>query len=187
MGLAHTILVDELSRAFATVRWVLEGIDDSDCYWEPATPSWSVRTRKDAGPGWGTGDWVCEDEWPQPDPLPITTIAWRLAHLSAWTDVYHDWTFTEDRPTLAGFEVPEGRDGLVAWLCAAQDRFAETVADLDEPQLTALRPVHWGPDFPVHQLISVITTEHVHHGAEIALLGDLRRGRARIQPPPTTA
>ena len=38
--------------------------------------------------------------------LPVTTIAWRVIHLAAWTDIYRDWTFGDTRPRLGDFEVP---------------------------------------------------------------------------------
>jgi hypothetical protein len=80
--------------------------------------------------------------------------------------------------------VPGTRDGLTGWLHSAQDRFSNAVAALDDSDLAALRPAHWGPQLPVHHLISTIAVEHIHHGAEIGVLRDLHRGHARVQPPP---
>jgi hypothetical protein len=71
-------------------------------------------------------------------------------------------------------------------LYTAQDRFSESVALLEEEELAELRPAHYGPLLPIHRLVSVIAVEHIHHGAEIGLLRDLRRGHARVQPPPVT-
>lgn len=184
VALAKELLEAALRRSFDNAGWLLEDVGDEDCFWEPATPCWSVRARDAASAGWGTGEWVCEDTWPPPDPLPITSIAWRIAHLAAWTDIYRNWTFEDQRLGLRGLEVPGTRDALVAWLHLAQDRFFEAVGALDEPDLLALRPAHWGPKLPVHQLVSTIAVEHTHHGAEIGLLRDLHRGHARVQPPP---
>jgi hypothetical protein len=184
MALAKESLGGVLRTSFDNVRWLLEDVDDGDCFWEPATPCWSVRGRNDAGAGWGTGDWVCEDTWPPPDPLPITSIAWRMAHLAAWTDIYRNWTFQDQTLGLRRFEVPGDRDGLAEWLYTAQDRFSESVALLEEEELAELRPAHYGPLLPIHRLVSGIAVEHIHHGAEIGLLRDLRRGHARVQPPP---
>jgi DinB superfamily len=184
MALAAGMLGSMLRRSFDDLRWLLEDVDEEDCFWEPAEPCWSVRRRADAGMAWGTGAWVCEDAWPAPDPLPLTTIAWRLAHLAAWTDVYRSFAFDEDRLDLLGFDVPGTRDGLVAWLRAAQERLGAQVDALDDAELAELRPAYFGPPRPLHRLISTMVVEHTHHGAEIGLLRDLRRGHARLRPPP---
>ena len=184
MAHASEVLGSLLTKSFVNVRWVLEDVDDEDCFWEPAEQCWSVRRREDAGRAWGTGVWVCEDAWPPPDPLPITTIAWRMAHLAAWTDVYRSWTFEDQSLDLLHAEVPGTMDGLSAWLCSAQDRFRAHVDGLDEAELSELRPAHYGPHLPIHRLVSTMASEHTHHGAEIGLLRDLRRGHARVQPPP---
>jgi hypothetical protein len=184
VALAVQVLDAVLAKSFDSLRWLLEDIGDDDCFWEPGDPCWSVRRREDATVGWGTGAWVCEDRWPPPDPLPLTTIAWRMAHLAAWTDIYRNWTFEDQTLGLLDFDVPGTRDGLAAWLFAGQDRFRAEVATLDDTQLGELRPAHWGDLVPTHDLVSAIAVEHIHHGAEIGLLRDLRRGHARVQPPP---
>lgn len=81
------------------------------------------------------------------------------------------------------FEVPGTRDGLAEWLHSAQGRFRAAVEALDDAELVELRPAHYGPHLPIHRLVSGIAVEHIHHGAEIGLLRDLRRGHARVQPP----
>ncbi len=82
--------------------------------------------------------------------------------------------------------MPGTRDGLAEWLNGAQDRFLAAVDELTEAELVELRPAHWGQHVPVHALVSTIAREHIHHGAEIGLLRDLRRGHARLQPPPVS-
>lgn len=186
MALAAPLLASMLRRSFDDLRWLLEDVDDEDCFWEPAAGCWSVRRREDAGRAWGAGDWVCEDAWPPPDPLPLTTIAWRLAHLAAWTDVYRSHAFDEDRFDLMDFEASGTRDGLVASLVAAQDRLIEKVGAVDDAQLNELRPAYLGPPRSLHALITSMIHEHTHHGAEIGLLRDLRRGHARLQPLPAS-
>lgn len=187
MTLAPQLVGSSLRTSFGNLRWLLDDVDDEDCFWEPGERCWSVRRREDAGRAWGAGVWVCEDAWPSPDPLPLTTIAWRLAHLAAWTDVYRSVAFDEERVDLMDADVPGARDGLVAWLCAAQDRLVAKVDALDEADLVELRPAYFGPPRPLYDLISTMVIEHTHHGAEIGVLRDLRRGHARTRPlPPPT-
>ncbi len=84
---------------------------------------------------------------------------------------------------LPQLEVPGSCDGLAEWLFAAQDRFLSAVVSLDDANLSELRPAHYGPHLPIHQLVSTMAFEHVHHGAEIGVLRDLRRGHAQMPPP----
>lgn len=173
----------QLHNAITDVRWVVDGLSDQEFFWEPVTPCWSIRRREDAVPGWGTGAWVCEDGWPPPDPVPVTTIGWRIVHLSAWTDVYRDWTFGRARLSLADLHVPGSATEAIRWLHQTQDDFAAQVAGLADTDLRQLRPTHYGTELSVHDLVLAIATEHIHHGAEVGVLRDLRRGHARIQPP----
>lgn len=54
----------------------LETLTDEEYLWEPVPGCWSIRP---AGPG-GRGEF--EQAWPDPEPAPVTTIAWRLSHLA---------------------------------------------------------------------------------------------------------
>ncbi len=62
----------------------LEGLTDAEYLWEPVPGCWSIRPRGEAVSAMaaGAGDWVADIEFPEPDPAPVTTIAWRLGHIS---------------------------------------------------------------------------------------------------------
>jgi hypothetical protein len=181
---AADLLKVQLKHAWLNARWVLEDLDEDEYHWEPAPLCWSVRRRGPGVTGWGTGEWVCEDRWPPPEPVPVTTAAWRIVHLAAWTDVYLDWTFGGATARIHDFEVPGDCQGGLDWLYHAQDRFTAAVDDLSDDGAFGLRPAHWGEMLPVAHLVTSMLTEHVHHIAEVGVLRDLRRGRARSQPPP---
>ena len=176
---AADLLRTQLQRAFHAAFVDVDGLDDGECFWEPVVSCWSVRRRGEAEPGWGTGEWVCEDVWPPPEPLPVTTIAWRLVHLCAWTDVYRSYAFEDGSLGLPGFDVPGTAAGALDWFARSQRAFTAAVASLRDEDLDELRPAHWGGLLPIEFLVSTIAVEHVHHGAEITLLRDLRRGVAR--------
>jgi hypothetical protein len=55
MALASQMLSSLLRKSFDDLRWLLEDVDDEDCFWEPAEPCWSVRRREDAARAWGNG------------------------------------------------------------------------------------------------------------------------------------
>jgi len=180
---AADVLKIQLRHAWLDARRVFEDITDDDYLWEPASPCWSVRTRGTSARGWGSGQFVCEDAWPPPDPLPMTTIAWRVVHLAAWTDIYRQFAFGDTRPDLNDIDVPGGCAAGLAWLYGAQDAFIAAVDGLSDESALAQRPAHWGESVPVVRLVTTMLTEHVHHIAEIGVLRDLRRGHALSQPP----
>ncbi len=175
------VLTFQLRHAWLTARRLVDDLTDEEYTWEPASPCWSVRRRGPTVRGWGSGDVVCEDAWPPPDPLPTTTIAWRVIHLAAWTDIYRLHAFAGERPDLNDVVVPQGCEVGVAWLLRAQDDFIAAVEGLDDVALFEPRPAHWGASVPTIQLVSTMLTEHIHHIAEIGVLRDLHRGHATTQ------
>lgn len=165
------LLQAALGHAVAAARFAVRDLSDEEFGWEPVTPCWSVRRVGDGD----TGRWVLDGEGP---PLP-TTIGWRLAHVVIGLEVYGACTFEGARRRWADADAPGGADEAVHRLVSAQDRFVAHVAalrpddDLDEP-----RPSHWGAPLPLWQLVWTVVVEQLHHGAEIGVLRDLRRGRA---------
>ena len=181
---AADVLKTQLRHAWLGSRGVLDDVTDDEYFWEPASPCWSVRRRGPSVRGWGAGEFICEDAWPSPDPLPTTTIAWRVIHLAAWTDVYRHFAFGDTRPDLNDADVPGDCSAGLAWLYSAQDDFIDAVDGLSDESVFEPRPAHWGESVPVVRLVTTMLTEHVHHIAEIGALRDIRRGHARSQPPP---
>lgn len=59
----------------------LEGLTDGEYLWEPVAGAWSVRPRAEATSPMaaGPGDVVIDFAFPEPSPVPGTTIAGRLA------------------------------------------------------------------------------------------------------------
>lgn len=79
----NTALVDQLDFHWQQqLRPRLVGLSDAEYFWEPVAGSWNVRRRAagdTASPG--TGAFTVDFVVPAPEPAPVTTIAWRLAHL----------------------------------------------------------------------------------------------------------
>jgi hypothetical protein len=67
----------------AHLRPHLDGLTDDEYLWEPVDGCWSLRPRAEARTAMaaGGGALVADFEFPEPDPAPVTTIAWRLAHV----------------------------------------------------------------------------------------------------------
>ena len=81
----HGQLFEQLDWHWQTsARRRLDGLTDEEYRWEPVPGCWNVRPR---GTGTapiraGRGPFTCDFAEPEPDPAPVTTIAWRLAHLT---------------------------------------------------------------------------------------------------------
>lgn len=157
---------------------------DAEYLWEPA-PGWSTRSRA-AGPGPGATHLVGAGEWgrdtarpSRPFPPSLTTIAWRLGHLSEMLTLRADHTAGTHTLTSDGYHFHGDADGGVrafdagacAWreaLLAADDAALDTVGhstypDGSDPEDLFLETVWW------------VDQELLHHGAEIAVLRDLHR------------
>src|SRR5438309_2266880 len=79
------LLLEQLTSHWeAQLRPNLDGLTDDEYLWEPIDNCWNLRRRgeeRTAMTG-GSGDWVLEWAFPEPDPAPVTTIAWRLGHIT---------------------------------------------------------------------------------------------------------
>ena len=178
-------LTTELSEQL-TFQWEgllrpkLAGLGDEEYLWEPA-PGWSIRPAgSPQAPALqvGTGSHRIDFAFPEPDPPPLTTIAWRMAHLIV--GVFGARTASHFGGPPASYEdhayAGTAAEGL-AQLEAAYAGWIEGVATLDDEALA--RPV--GPaegpyaEYPMTTLVLHINREVLHHGAELLLLRDLYR------------
>jgi hypothetical protein len=131
-------------------------------------------------PGHGSGEYVVEYQRPEPVPPPVTTIAWRLAHLIV--GVF-------GQPAAAHFGGPPCDADTFGYAGTAQ----QALGQLDEAYAAWVKGVQGlgaeglarpcgpaeGPfaQFPLASLVLHINREAIHHGAEICLLRDLYRDR----------
>ena len=145
----------------------LDGLTDEEYLWEPAPGAWTIRP--------GTGDPI-DWAYPPPRPAPVTTIAWRLAHIivgvfgarvhSHFGGLPVDYQ-TYPYAATAAEALEQLDEGYARW--------SRGVLSLDAEGLA--RPC--GPaegqygDRPMATLVLHINREAIHHGAEVALLRDL--------------
>ena len=128
----------------------------------------------------GSGAFTVDFAFPEPEPAPVTTIAWRLGHLIVGVfGARVAGHFGGPPVEYPGFEYAGTADGALAPARRAYDAWVAGVRGLDEAALA--RPV--GPaegpwaEHPMAELVLHINREAIHHGAEIALLRDLYAGR----------
>lgn len=164
----------------------LAGLTDDEYLWEPVEGCWSLRPT-------GDGRWHLERGSTEPGTGPLTTIAWRMTHVTVEVlESRYRAFFGGEGPDqwapgerlLDAGALPGTADAAVAELTAAYGRWRDAIAALPEEEL--LRPLGpKGADFaadPMAELVLHLNREVMHHGAEIALMRDLyaATGGARL-------
>ena len=162
----------------------LETLTDDEYFWEPVPGCWNIRRRAEATTPMaaGGGEFVADFEFPEPSPPPVTTIAWRLSHVTigvlAMRSAIHFGGPAADYPT---WEYAPTAKAALADLDEAYERWTAGVRGLDAEGLE--RPIGPGEGawaaHPYVDLVLHINREVIHHGAEILLLRDLYRNRDR--------
>jgi uncharacterized damage-inducible protein DinB len=142
----------------------LEGLTDEELMWEPVAGSWSVRS---------DGGEARFDFGVMPSTPPVTTIAWRLAHI---VDL-----LKEDRCALLLGLAPDANVAelwlttssaeALEFLARAQRTWRGYLASTDPDALGG--PVEGGRWPDRQSFVLHILDELIHHGAEIGVLRDL--------------
>lgn len=158
----------------------LAGLTDDEYHFSPAPDhrTWDVRPR---GTGTapiraGEGGFAIDFAHPEPEPAPLTTIAWRMAHVvvgvlgARWHSHFggppHDYLTHRYAGDAAGGLAQLDRT-YAGWMAG--------VRTLDAAALAAPVGAAEGPwaDYPMAALVLHIHREVIHHGAEMCLLRDL--------------
>jgi len=165
------------------VRPRLAGLTDDEYFWEPAPGAWNVRPRgtSSAPVQAGSGAFTIDFAFPEPDPPPVTTIAWRLAHVIVGVFGARAGShFGAPAMDYQGFAYAGGADEALRQLDEAHDAWVSGVRGLDDVGLArAVGPAE-GP-FAEHstaELVLHINREAIHHAAEVLLLRDLYRAKS---------
>jgi DinB superfamily len=177
-------LVDQLDSHWRDqLRPRLDGLTDAEYFWEPVPGGWSIRPRSEgrAPMALGSGNFIADFAYPAPDPAPVTTIAWRLAHIIVgcfgMRNAAHFGGPAVDYQTFeyagtAAHALGQLDDSHAAWVKGVRGLGAGGLA---RPSGPAEGPF---ADYSMAALVLHINREVIHHGAEISLLRDLYQHRA---------
>lgn len=176
MDTGTELLREQWAASCATLLRRLEGLTDAEFFWEPCDGCWSVRPRSD-----GSGGWIMDYPDVAPDPPPVTTLAWRLLHITHGNWIYWEYAFGPAGRTFLDLEIHGSADAAVADLAASQRPVTEALdamrdAALGEPVRTPA-----GETWPAGAVFRTLLNEQVHHGAEIGLLRDLHLRRTTLR------
>jgi hypothetical protein len=132
----------------------------------------------------GSGEWTIDFASPDPVPAPVTTIAWRLAHIIVSCLGYRvAWYFGGPEVDFRTFAYAGTADEALQQLDETYKKWNAGVRGLSDIDLD--RPV--GPTegpgrFPMEGLVLHINRELIHHGAEIRLARSADRNRFTTSP-----
>jgi hypothetical protein len=156
----------------------LVGLTDAEYFWEPVPSCWTVRP-KPAAPG----HWEIDYDWPEPDPPPFTTIAWRLVHVANGNWIYWEHAFGPGERMFPDLVIPGSADAAREYWKESRAPISAWLDRVTDDELEELRPSHQASPRTAKDMMVILIDEQVHHGAEIALLRDLfRTGQASALP-----
>jgi hypothetical protein len=162
----------------------LQGLTDDEYLWEPVPNCWSIRLREQCQTSkpFGKGIWIMDFERPEPVPPPVTTIAWRVCHLTNWFAHRADYTTGTRSLAWDDYEILSDALDAVSLLATAAETWRTVLVGTTDIQLDQVgrSQLPWGldPKLPFLDIIWWVNQELLGHGAEIALLRDLYRAQA---------
>ena len=167
--LTGPIVLEALDDGWNQFRTRVADLSDEEHLWEPVDGCWTVRPDE-------AGALIADWEKPDPDPAPVTTIAWRMWHLAVdCLDFYSGRAFGRTGSGLSGRHWVGSIEPALAALDGAWQVFRSAMGDMTDVELATALGEDWGP-YRDHTYLHLALHAHhevVHHGAEIALLRDL--------------
>jgi hypothetical protein len=156
----------------------LDGLTDDEYFWQPVVGCWTISRRGESSApvSRGGGEFTMDYAVPPHDREPVTTIAWRLAHL---IDVFGSPTashFGDPPAHRPAVSYPGAAKGALRQLDEGHDAWVSEVRSLGAAGLARPQGGISPPEFadePLAKLILYTNLEVIHHGAEISLLRDL--------------
>jgi DinB superfamily len=175
----NTELADQLDGHWQhQLRPRLGALTDDEYFWQPVPGCWTISRRGEstAPISVGAGEFTMDYGMPPSDPAPVTTIAWRLAHivvgLFALRSANH---FAGPPADYRTWEYAGTAAEALRQLDAQYAAWIKGVRSLGAPGLA--RPAGQAEGSfaksSMAALVLHINREVIHHGAEIALLRDL--------------
>jgi hypothetical protein len=161
-----TQLADQLDYHWTNqLRPRFDELTDEEYFWQPVPDCWTVHP-----------DGAIDFTYPEPQPAPFTTIAWRLAHVIVGVFAmrnhshfggppadYLSWNYATDAKTA------------LRQLDEQYRKWIDSVRALSDDDLWRPCGPAEGPyaEYPFIALVLHINREAIHHGAEIACIRDL--------------
>jgi len=112
-----------------------------------------------------------------------------LKHAAGWSHVYRSYAFDPAPKHWREINWPHGlRDTIVksegylqdviVWYDLAHSQWMQSLAGVEEAQLDELRPLHWGEEAPLRDIVIMIAGHHIYHAGELNQILSIYRGEA---------
>lgn len=162
------LLTGTFDEVWQRFRRRLVGLGQDEYRWEPVAGCWNVALVD--------GTWVVPFATRDPDPAPVTTIAWRLWHIASGCLASYTVRGFGRWPLAVSERQWYGRvDEALGALDESWDAFRGGVVGLGDDGMWTPLGDRWGPYAPEPWAALVVHAldEVTHHAAEVALLRDL--------------
>jgi uncharacterized damage-inducible protein DinB len=117
------------------------------------------------------------------------SILGTLKHAAAWSHIYRSYAFDKEPFHWPDAGWPRGlRDTIhlseaylsevIEWFEAAHQLWRLDLQQISDEQLDELRPLHWGEQAPLFDIVAMIAHHHVYHAGEINQVLSISRGEA---------
>jgi len=172
-------LISAFDYAWSRLTTRIVGLTDSEYFWEPVHDCWSLREgpeghwQLDGGGGGGAA----------PDPVPVTTISWRLCHLGGLAlGGLTELRFGDRTAPSDSIDFPCSAAAVNSFLELHYQRWRVSITSLTDLQWNQPLGPSWDEyannntfDLALHVL-----DELTHHGAEVGVLRDLYSQRSSL-------
>ena len=160
------LLASTMEEAYTRLLDRLDGITDDEFFWKPVPDAWTIYQDR-------PGHWTYNYEIPDPDPAPMTTIAWQVVHLVTTRFMYHEWAYGTAKLTFPELTIPHDvkramQDLEAGYEALKADLEIETEDGLDQPRKT-----NWGDMWPAWRIFTAMTDHDALHTGTIGALRDL--------------
>jgi hypothetical protein len=180
-------VVDQVESHWRTqLRPRLDGLTDDEYFWQPVPDCWTIsrRGQSSAPVSFGPGEFTMDYAEPPHDREPVTTIAWRLAHMIVNFASSSGQRFGRPAVTESTFPFSGTAAGALKQLDEQYEVWLEGVRGVGVTGLA--EPQGYPPAFadaPMAKLFLFENVEVIHHGAEVCLLRDLYLHRVTSRMP----
>ncbi len=117
------------------------------------------------------------------------SILGTLKHAAGWSHVYRSYAFDVRPRHWIEIDWPHGlRDTVIAseeylsdvieWFQESHRRWVYDLEAVSDVQLEELRPLHWGEETPLFDIVAMIARHHVYHAGELNQVLSIARGEA---------
>ena len=160
-------LLPHLDDAWRRLLGWLDGLTEAEFQWRPVANVWHLEERD--GRGTITYSWIA------PEPAPLPTIAWHVAHVAASLVLTADHAFGERQKKLADLALPLDAVGMLDYLGDCYGEFSRAVAGLNDDDLERPRFTEWGEQRSTGEIVGSAILHLVEHGAQITALRSIYR------------